>query len=140
MRKQKYIDINGKTFELCRTKNAIAFNRDKCDGIYNDLSDFYNRYSVYKERAWNDICTWCRQLPTCGIWIRGANCMRFTVCGFCAWNDVLFFVEFTGVHNRAYICNNVPCIAVKTGCGTTVLYNAGFEDAIKKTGWEYEKI
>lgn len=104
MRKQKYVEINGITFELTGTKTFMVFDSERAQGIENELSDFYNRCSVYKERAWDDIKAWCREMPICGVRIRSANSNFFVVDGFCEWQGVKYYVVFTGRHNRAYVC------------------------------------
>ena len=137
MRKCKNVLINGIVFELKGTKTYVPYD-ENFDGIYNSLNDFYKSYSTYKKSAWNSICNWCRQMPKCGVEITSATSNFFVVRGWCNWNGIPYFVEFTGRHNRAMVCNATKYIKVKDEKhdNVCILYPEYFADVALEKGWE----
>lgn len=136
MKKCKNVLINGIVFELKGANTFVPYDNEY-DGIYNGLDDFYKSCSIYKRNAWKDICTWCRQIPQCGISITSANTNFFTVRGWCKWNGVPYFIEFTGRHNRATVCNGMKCIKVlcEEHYNTCTLYPAEYKELVESEGW-----
>lgn len=140
MKKCKNVLINGIVFELKGERTFIPYD-ENYDGIYNSLDDFYRKASEYKYQAWREICHWAAQMPKCGVEITSANINFFVVRGWCTWNGVPYFIEFTGRHNRAMVCNATKYIKVKDKLryDTCVLYPEYLKNVALEKGWELVK-
>ena len=129
--------INGIVFELKGTRTYVPYD-ENFDGIYNSLDDFYKKPSAYKQEAWREICRWAAQTPKCGVEITSATCEFFVVRGWCTWYGIPYFIEFTGRHNRALVCNATKYIKVKDEKhdNACILYPEYFKDIALEKGWE----
>ena len=137
MKKCMNVVINGIVFELKGTKTYVPYD-ENFDGIHNSLNDFYKTYSIYKSQAWDKICKWCTQMAQCGIEITSTTSNFFVVRGWCRWNGIPYFIEFTGRHNRAMVCNATKYIKIKDEKhdNACVLYPEYFEAVALEKGWE----
>ena len=104
MSKQKYVEINGETFELCAEKfDGYAFDmikqRKKC---IPDIYDTYKKPSVYKKDVWLRWEKWAFSVVDCTIWIAGHNCNFFTIEGWCVYLGREYYLRITHRHNYAY--------------------------------------
>lgn len=131
MSKQKYVLIGGKVFELQSTNTYVAWDATSASlGVQSSIYDAYARPSVYKVEAWEDLVRWCDRNEKCGVWISGHNCMTFSVHGYIEQYGVRYYVEFTHMHNRAWVCDAMPYMITTDKDGIETLYGMEytFED------------
>lgn len=99
MKKTEYIELGGKSFELCGTTNTTG------RVIYgNDLNDIYNHYgrpSSTKVSIWNEWVHWADK-NNAQIEIASHNCFRFTITGWIECNGKRYQLWITDCHDRAY--------------------------------------
>lgn len=101
MKRTKYIDLCGKTFELRGTANTVG--RGKYVG-WNDFDDIFKHYarpSETKKSIWRDWCNWAIG-NNAHLFIDSHNCFRFTIRGFIVIDHVTYQLWITDCHNRAW--------------------------------------
>lgn len=123
MKKQKFVLIGGKVFELQSYKTLVAWDDMSASlGVQSSIYDVYAKPSVYKVSAWKDIVHWCNGIPVCGVWISGHNFAAFSVHGYVQENGVRFYVEFTYRHRKAWVCDGMPYMITTDKNGTETLW------------------
>ena len=103
MSKQKYVEINGETFELCKwgieppTWASVLSEVPR----YKDIWTAYGKPSARKVSIWKAWKRWSLDMP-CRIWIESKNVNFFTICGFTEWENKRYWLMITRCHNCAY--------------------------------------
>lgn len=101
--------------EIVYTENRISDSN-----IENSLYDVYERPSVYKENAWNEIESDCKAVHGYGLHVTGYNCNFFSTAFNVRLNGTLYKIvdtpskriaytndsrfDFSGVSVRIYGC------------------------------------
>ena len=103
--------------EIVYTENRISDSN-----IENSLYDVYERPSVYKEYAWNEIENDCKAVGGYGLTVTGYNCSFFSTAFYVRLDGTLYKIvdtpskriaytnderfDFTGVKVRVYGCRD----------------------------------
>lgn len=101
--------------EIVYTSEKINDNH-----IENSLYDVYERPSVYKENAWDEIESDCKTVHGYGLKVTGYNCSFFSTCFYVRLGGTLYKIvdtpskriaytnderfDFTGIKVRVYGC------------------------------------
>ena len=83
--------------EIVYTENRISDSN-----IENSLYDVYERPSVYKRYAWNEIESDCKAVHGYGLTVTGYNCNFFSTCFYVRLNDTLYKIVDTPSNRYAY--------------------------------------
>lgn len=104
--KRQTLTINGKTFELFKSKTSESEPIIR-GAVYDEIYDVYGRPSELKVNIWHEWCEWCYDLNKngmpCELWIAGHSCFSFTIDGKVQYNGHVYQLWITRVHNRAYL-------------------------------------
>lgn len=102
MSKQKYVEINGETFELQKPSDILEWQSVKnSTPRYQDIWAAYGVPSVRKVNKWKAWVEWADEM-SCRIWIESRNCNFFTICGFTEWENRRYWLRITHCHNYAW--------------------------------------
>lgn len=98
MNRQKYISINGVTFEI---KKSLMVG----DAIAWDIDEAYSRPSYIKREIWKGWKKWAEEIHEiaepenwCSIWISGKNSCTYTIGGYCEMDGNLYKIKITKEH------------------------------------------
>lgn len=104
MIKQKYVEINGETFELMSGGVRLIYEWQKvftAEHKYNDIYAAYAKPSARKVAIWKEWKRWADDMP-CRIWVESKSCNFFTICGFTEWKNKRYWLRVTRCHNYAW--------------------------------------
>lgn len=81
---------------------VYAENRISDSNIENSLYDVYERPSVYKEYAWQEIENDCKAVGGHGLTVTGYNCNFFSTCFYVRLDGTLYKIVDTPSNRCAY--------------------------------------
>ena len=102
----KFIDINGKTFELINTKKEVDLRHHDYLGR-RTLFDFYDKPSEAKQAIWDEWLTWEHETPCVyDMRVTAASCYMFTLGAYFVdvkTDEIIGYFTITREHNRLYM-------------------------------------
>lgn len=99
--KTKYVELGGKSFELCGTANTEGRAVSMRCNDFTDLFKHYARPSETKKSIWRNWCYWANK-NNAHLVIDSHNCFRFTIRGYIETENGTYQLWITDCHDRAW--------------------------------------